>query len=247
MRALFRSQVQGSGGARAAHDPGRARQAFTLIELLTVISIIAVLVGLLVPLAGVASRKMRESTARADLKKLETAIESYKAAVGYYPPDNVVQRTPTVIVDPNVNQLYYELVGCASRQQGAEYRTTDKEETIAAQTLRQFFHTGGIVNSKPEGERVKSFLIGLTAKQKGEISANPDVDVLTVQVDWPLGRRLFRQGVEVGPPLKPLANERALRLNPWRYVSTNPTNNPTTFDLWAEVPIGKEVKIIGNW
>jgi hypothetical protein len=37
-------------------------------------------------------------------------------------------------------------------------------------------------------------------------------------------------------------------LNPWRYVSTNPTNNAGGFDLWAEIPVGRDrVKIIGNW
>jgi len=38
-------------------------------------------------------------------------------------------------------------------------------------------------------------------------------------------------------------------LNPWRYVSTNPTNNPGRYDLWAELPSGRggNVLIIGNW
>src|SRR5439155_1461983 len=36
-------------------------------------------------------------------------------------------------------------------------------------------------------------------------------------------------------------------LNPWRYVSTQPTNNPATFDLWAEYVEGGKVKIICNW
>ena len=35
--------------------------------------------------------------------------------------------------------------------------------------------------------------------------------------------------------------------NFWRYVSTSPTNNPSSFDLWAVMKVGKEVKIIGNW
>jgi hypothetical protein len=31
-------------------------------------------------------------------------------------------------------------------------------------------------------------------------------------------------------------------------VSTNPTNNAGGFDLWAEIPVGRDrVKIIGNW
>jgi hypothetical protein len=36
-------------------------------------------------------------------------------------------------------------------------------------------------------------------------------------------------------------------LNPWRYVSTNPTNNPNSFDLWAEIIVKGERRIIGNW
>ncbi len=36
-------------------------------------------------------------------------------------------------------------------------------------------------------------------------------------------------------------------VNPWRYVSTNPTNNNETFDLWAEVVVGSKHIIIGNW
>ena len=36
-------------------------------------------------------------------------------------------------------------------------------------------------------------------------------------------------------------------LNPWRYVSSNPTNNPGSFDLWAEIVVKGQKKIIGNW
>lgn len=37
------------------------------------------------------------------------------------------------------------------------------------------------------------------------------------------------------------------RINPWRYVSSNPTNNPERFDLWAEVVVGNKSIVIGNW
>ncbi len=36
-------------------------------------------------------------------------------------------------------------------------------------------------------------------------------------------------------------------VNPWRYVSTKPFQNPKSFDLWAEVVIGNQLKVIGNW
>jgi len=35
--------------------------------------------------------------------------------------------------------------------------------------------------------------------------------------------------------------------NPWRYVSKNPTNNTESFDLWAEVLVGNNKIVIGNW
>jgi type II secretory pathway pseudopilin PulG len=34
---------------------------------------------------------------------------------------------------------------------------------------------------------------------------------------------------------------------PWRYNSTNPTNNPGSFDLWVELDIGGKKVTVGNW
>ena len=56
-------------------------RAFSLIELLVVISIIAVLAGLVVGVAPVAGKRMREARIRAELAALVTAIESYKASL----------------------------------------------------------------------------------------------------------------------------------------------------------------------
>ncbi len=36
-------------------------------------------------------------------------------------------------------------------------------------------------------------------------------------------------------------------INPWRYVSKNPTNNTESYDLWAEVLVGNKKIVIGNW
>jgi hypothetical protein len=33
----------------------------------------------------------------------------------------------------------------------------------------------------------------------------------------------------------------------WRYVSSSPTNNPGTFDLWIELKTRNRNIIIGNW
>ncbi len=64
----------------------RARRAgFTLIELLTVIAIILVLAGLLLNVAGNANYKSSVARATAEIKAMETALESYKADNGTYP------------------------------------------------------------------------------------------------------------------------------------------------------------------
>ena len=65
-------------------------RAFTLIELLVVISIIAVLAAFLLPVAGAVRRQATIRTAQAEMAQLETAIDRYKSAYGFYPPDSAV-------------------------------------------------------------------------------------------------------------------------------------------------------------
>jgi hypothetical protein len=36
-------------------------------------------------------------------------------------------------------------------------------------------------------------------------------------------------------------------LNPWRYNSSSPTNNPGSYDLWVQLSIGGKTNLICNW
>ena len=63
-------------------------RAFTLIELLVVIAIMATLAALLLPVAGAVKKHQYIYNTQAEMAKLETAIDRYKAAYGFYPPDN---------------------------------------------------------------------------------------------------------------------------------------------------------------
>jgi prepilin-type N-terminal cleavage/methylation domain-containing protein len=223
------------------------RRAFSLVELLTVISIIGILLAIGVGAAGIASRKMREARLRAELHGYTTAIEAYKAAFGHYPPDNNRDGTNA---NPAVNQLYYELVGTISDNQGGRYWTVERraqrQKGLESDTFEAIFNVKGIVNSVPApANKPRSFLPTVKAEQHKEVKLSPKVDpveILVTPMDWPgkwPNNPAFPKPYDKEPKLK--------QVNPWRYVSTQPTNNPGSFDLWAEYVAGKQWRVLGNW
>jgi prepilin-type N-terminal cleavage/methylation domain-containing protein len=210
--------------------------AFTLIELLVVIAIIAVLASLIVGLAGLAGRKSKEAQVRAQLNGLITAIDRYKSEFGYYPPDNVVSSTAVATnVNPAINQLYYELTGVIVNNQSGTFQSPNKPTTLTVANVQSVFHREGFVNAATDPKELKFQGANLKANQvKTVLIGAAEVDILVLPTPFPSGH--------------PAAVFPGSSVNPWRYVSTNPTNNPASFDLWAEVPINNTtVRIIGNW
>jgi prepilin-type N-terminal cleavage/methylation domain-containing protein len=65
----------------------RLRSGFTLIELLTVITIIAILMGLLIPAAQLAIKTSMKVSAKNDLTQLVTAVNGFYNDYGVYPVD----------------------------------------------------------------------------------------------------------------------------------------------------------------
>jgi prepilin-type N-terminal cleavage/methylation domain-containing protein len=217
----------------------RRRVAFTLIELLVVISIIALLASLIVGLAKHAGVNQKRSRIQAELNQVITAIEAYKAHFGHYPPDNVL---PSNIVNPVTNQLFYELTGVILDEGKGTFHARDRQMPIDSGNVRDFFNRDGFENAGTNPKEIKSF-IDLKANQRRIISRPPapDIEVLAVSVDWPANNPLFP------PPFNAYPDAQIRQVNPWRYVKTNPTNNPDGFDLSAEYVEGGKIKIICNW
>ncbi len=69
------------------HSSFRAAGAFTVIELLIVITLILVLAGLILATSGYVQLKAKRSRAEAEIAALSTALENYRADNGTYPTD----------------------------------------------------------------------------------------------------------------------------------------------------------------
>jgi type II secretory pathway pseudopilin PulG len=212
--------------------------AFTLIELLIIIAIMGGLAALIVPVAGAVKRTQSLNTARAEMARLETAIDRYKSTYGFYPPDNQVQAD-LISKRFRVPQLYYELTGTTNANASNPTYQSLHDPTIPVLTgadVNAIFGVGGFINcSKPGGGEdaglARGFLPDLNPKQIWNNytnhfpSAEPGVTLLVTSVGGP------------DPTYAPL--EPGLPgVNPWRYNSSNPTNNPGSYDLWIQLSIG---------
>jgi len=77
-------------------------RGFTVIELLAVISIIAILLTFVVPMGNKAKTKARIAKAKTEIAALETAISAYYTDMGTYPTDRTaadqLENRNTVII-----------------------------------------------------------------------------------------------------------------------------------------------------
>jgi prepilin-type N-terminal cleavage/methylation domain-containing protein len=226
--------------------------AFTLIELLVVIAIMGVLASLVLPVVGAVKKHQYLFNTRAEMAQLETAIERYKAAYGFYPPDNQVQADP-MAKRFQVNQLYYELTGTTntSLNDTPVYQSLN-DPSLATLTggnlpfsqVGKAFGVGGFMNcTKPGGGEdagtARNFLPDLKPKQVWSNYTNH-------MNNGEAGLTLLVASV-AGPDAnyQPVVN--APNMNPWRYNSSSPTNNPGSYDLWVLLSIGGKTNLVCNW
>ena len=228
--------------------------AFTLIELLTVISIIGIIAGLLVGLAPLASRRMKETKVRAEMQEIIMLIDSYKAKYGVYPPDGLKYVSNVEIGSDAIHPLFYELSGVVAYvpmlmgkpDAPGYYISPNRNEILTSADAQALFNKDGIVNSTPAdvttptidaSPNARAHLLRHSFKtsQFANYTTNGHTaTLLLVGVPWP-----------ANDPNQPLPGNPGL--NPWHYVSSRPLQNPNSYDLWATIKAGKQIVTIGNW
>lgn len=77
------------------------KKAFTLIELLIVIVVLAILAGLVFRLGGIGSASGARNKTVARLQRLENALSGYYAAFGSYPPVQLQGRSRNIFYEVN--------------------------------------------------------------------------------------------------------------------------------------------------
>lgn len=213
----------------------RLRGGFSLIELLVVIAIMGLLAAMVLAIAGTVNRKKTIALAQADLGQLETAIEAYKAKMGFYPPGN----SKTDFEGPArpsaaTNQLFYELTGTTTDGTGRWF-TNVLGEVVTTTAIQNSFGSGvtGFMNSSRDPGEVQKFLRTWRPNQIGllNISGVP-IRFFAMPVSGPM-----------------TFNDAAGQwVTPWSYdpSSTNRINSES-YDLWIDITLGGKTNRICNW
>jgi len=219
----------------------RRFRAFSLIEIIVVVGIIALLASLIFPVAMTVSKTRKLSTAKAELGELQTAIEAYKSKFGSYPPDNPGNAV--------INQLYYELLG--TTRTAKAYTSLDNSIQVQIANIpvdygpkvSGFMNASANSTNSDEGSAAVNFLrSGLRPNQVAQLIFGPNnsINILVCSVPWEHPNPT--NVVVPSPPAPPYP-----KINPWRYVSTSPTNNSSTYDLWVDLYVRGRIYRVNNW
>ncbi len=222
-------------------------KAFTLVELLTVIAIMSIVAGLVVGLVAVAGKAKRKARITAELNQLVAAIDSYYAKYNAYPPQ--------IGGNTGVNALYHELIGTRYNPDNvtpanSTFSTPDGRISLTPAGIQTYFGFDGFANAG-DGSPANNYLPTIRPNQTAFLKVNGQptltAQILIVPAEAPPGRGIPASNTNPGGIFATTVEGDPKPVNPWRYNASNPKNNPNSYDLWAEILVGDETLIIGNW
>ena len=193
------------------------------------ISIIAVLAAMFFTSSSKTKHITWLQLCRAEFAQVQMAVGGYQADTGFYPPDN-----PS---DPAVNQLYYELSGMTNDPAGV-FQTLDRSSSIDAVDVPVVFGATGFINCTLPGgggdnRAARSYYMVKQSQIATVTIKGVSVRLLVTSVGW--------KGIPASAPIAA-----APTINPWHYNSSKPTNNPGSYDLWVDVPMGSKTVRVGT-
>lgn len=222
VRARLSCLSRGKDQPRSDERSHRSCGAFTLIEMLVVIAVIAILAGIIIGVLPAAQGRSIRSRVKTDMNAIETAINTYKQKHNFYPPDNPK--------DHGQPPLYYELTGTTNSNAGAnvQYYSRSTHEVFTQNEVQGLFGIPGFLNTGTAEDEsgVENFYRAKAPRYREMPAANglPAFKVLVAPRDGP-----------------------DKQLAVWHYVKTGATNNVGEYDLWAEIDIGGDKVVINNW
>lgn len=179
--------------------------AFTLIEMLTVMAIIAVIASLVVAVAGMVNQKAAKARAEGEIHAISAACESYKADNGSYP-----QNDDTDDLDPREHAI-----------------ATEGKYKRASQFLYSQLSGDMLPEGAPDGKPEDENKVYFNFKPE-----NLDIDKNEVKyIEDPFGQSY---GYSTAAAKAEAAYREELRKKPGTpRPSSTPGYNTATFDMWS--------------
>lgn len=193
------------------------RAAFTLIELMAVITIIVILAGLVVTGMGFVTERQAKEKARVQIALISKALEEYKLDNGNYPPTENSAENSKDGIDQSVDSLYASLF-----YEGYDY---GKQATPPATWTKKI----GDVDF-PKATKIYLTDLDPTSSKQGWMSSS-----FAGQATPPLPTKT---GKNLPTIVDPWGNEYRYRSAFFGTTANADTQNPD-FDLWSAGKDGK--------